>query len=338
MNKQHFAINVALFIFSTVISFLLIEFALRFYLFGTGSFSSKKMNSTHPLGLSGLVKRSSHPEVVYELKPHLETYFKLASFKTNSFGIRDKECYKDKPGNYFRVIVIGDSFTLPAGVAAEDAYHTLVEDRLNAEKNDQFYEFLNFAVSGYSLRQYWAVLNLNAKQFHPDLIIIGFCPSNDHKIPPDRIFEEPFIEKPKTYPFYQSFVFKGISRYFENRKISTMSDSREVFSGQEKSYMSEYFSEFKNFSDRLEIPIVFALVSNSYEKRYSEELRKLLAQNGPYFTDFSLAFKGVGIKEYRIFPHDRHPNGKANKIFADHLYVFLKKMNLLGEKNPEITE
>ena len=338
MNRNLFAINAALLLFSTIISFFCIEIALRYYLFGAGSLSPKKMNSTHPLGLSGLVKKSRYSEVVYELKPNLETYFKLASFKTNSFGMRDKEYEIAKPNNSFRIAVIGDSFTLPAGVRINGAYHTLVENRLNAEENDRLFEILNFSVSGYSLRQYWAVLNLKVKQFNPDQIIIGFCSSNDHKIPPNRIFQEPFREKPKTYPFYHSFVVKGILRYFKNRKVSNMNNDNVIFSRQEMNYMSEYFSKFQNYSDSHEIPVLIALISNSYQEKYSKKLRNLVEKKNLYFTDLSLAFKKKNNKEYRIFPHDRHPNEKANKIFGNHLYVFLKENDLLGEGNQIISK
>ena len=49
-------------------------------------------------------------------------------------GLRDQEYDLQKTKNTFRVVVVGDSYTMPAGVSIEDAYHTLLEEEIGTGK------------------------------------------------------------------------------------------------------------------------------------------------------------------------------------------------------------
>ncbi|MGB3365389.1 MAG: hypothetical protein WBB48_11505, partial [Thermodesulfobacteriota bacterium] len=106
---------------------LILEQTIRFYLFGAESFSYNKMKSVGSMGYTGYLQKSDYPDVVYEFKPKIDSYFKLADFRTNSLGFRDKEYSLEKPEKTFRVAVIGGSFTVPAGVEIDEAFHSLLE-------------------------------------------------------------------------------------------------------------------------------------------------------------------------------------------------------------------
>ena len=87
INMKRLLANSFLLIFSTMFSLLVLEQTYRAYLFGGASFSIDRMNSIHGLGISGLIKPSNNSEIIYELKPNLDTYFKLTKFNTNSNGL-----------------------------------------------------------------------------------------------------------------------------------------------------------------------------------------------------------------------------------------------------------
>ena len=129
-------------------SLLVLEQTYRAYLFGGASFSIDRMNSIHGLGISGLIKPSNNSEIIYELKPNLDTYFKLTKFNTNSNGLRDIDYSLSKSGGVYRVALIGDSFTMPAGVKIEESFHSILEEKLNKEQRDVTYQFINFGVGG----------------------------------------------------------------------------------------------------------------------------------------------------------------------------------------------
>ena len=141
--------------------FVALEMSTRYYLFGPASLSFVQMNSVQSPSRCGLVQSATLPGVVFELKPNLDTYFKLKVFRTNSRGLRDREHTLQKPPNSFRVAVVGSSYTLPAGVAIEDAFHSLLEERLTKQAPRR-YEFINFAVARHSVSAELATLREKA--------------------------------------------------------------------------------------------------------------------------------------------------------------------------------
>ena len=168
-------IRLGLVLFVVFFVFFIAEMTFRFYLFGFNALSIAKVNSVQPATTEKLIQDSENRELLFEWKQNLDTYFKLARFKTNSHGLRDKEYAVEKPAGVFRIAVVGDSYSVPSGVEIEKAYHTLLEDRLNAETSEIRYEVINFAVGGYSPRQYVVVTEHKVLAYRPDLILIAYC-------------------------------------------------------------------------------------------------------------------------------------------------------------------
>jgi len=90
MVKMHWKDIVVILIIFLFFS-LILEQVVRFHLFGADSFNYQKMKTMGSIGKTGSLQKSRIPEVNYELKPNLDTYYKMASLKTNSRGLRDKE-------------------------------------------------------------------------------------------------------------------------------------------------------------------------------------------------------------------------------------------------------
>jgi lysophospholipase L1-like esterase len=325
--KKNFFTNVLLLIFSTIISILALEQSYRFFLFGNASFSINKMSSINGLGELGLLIPSKSPEIIFELKPNMNTYHKLVEFKTNSAGLRDKEYSVTKTEDVFRIAVIGDSFVMADGIAIEENFHSLLEERLNKEQGDVTYQFINFGVSGYYLTQYLEVMKHKAIDYDPDLILVGFCPRNDQYIPE----EQKYRDVPKTYSF---FHFYSIQAFIDVYERGTYYDDdiyymekeltrNEPFSGKQKIYMTEIFSEMDDFSKQNNVPIIIMYLDIFYNEKFANELEKIVLKNNLYFVNLSLPFKGQGYEEFIIYPIDSHPNGKAHRLFADVLYDYL---------------
>jgi hypothetical protein len=327
MNKKKLFTNLLLLLFSTTISILALEQSYRFYLFGNASFSINKMNSINGLGELGLLKPSNNSEIVFELKPNMNTYHKLVEFKTNSAGLRDKEYSVAKTEDTIRIAVIGDSFVLADGIGIEETFHSLLEERLNKEQGDITYQFINFGVSAYSLRQYLEVMKHKAIDYDPDLILVGFCPRNDQYIPE----EQKYRDVPKTNSF---FHFYSIQAFIDVSKRGTYYDDdiyymekelarNEPFSDKQKRYMIQVLSEMNDFSEQNNIPIIIVYLDIFYNEKFASRLEEIVLKNNLYFVNASLPFKGQGYDEYIIYPIDSHPNGKAHRIFADILYDYL---------------
>ena len=133
MKLRNTAKNILLLVIACTFSLAMLEGGIRVYQYGFDSLSPPIMDSIRNLGTSGLIQPSDDPEILYELKPNITAYFKKTKILTNSQGLRDKDYKIQKSSNTFRIAVIGDSLTMPAGVSIEDAYHSVLEKRFAQE-------------------------------------------------------------------------------------------------------------------------------------------------------------------------------------------------------------
>jgi lysophospholipase L1-like esterase len=98
--------------------------------------------------------------------------------QTNELGFRDNQARvpAKQPGE-FRIVVLGDSFTVSAGVDYERIYTSQLE-RLLRERHPNV-KVINLAVSGYNIVQYELVLNEVALGLQPDMVLVAVFPAND---------------------------------------------------------------------------------------------------------------------------------------------------------------
>jgi len=279
------------------------------------------------MGYTGYLQKSDFPDVVYEFKPEIDSYFKLADFKTNSRGLRDKEYSLEKPANTFRVAVIGGSFTVPAGVEIDEAFHSILEDRFNKENPDFNYEFINFGVSGYRINNKIATLEHKALKYNPDLILFILDGS---QFTEDE--EKEFKPKSQKNQFFQSFTYKLISK----NKLFTQDNKDQEFLDEHKTGLDQFNLELQklsNISQKNNVPICVVVLDHDYSHyEMSKEIKRLVENNNLYYSNTIASFQDIDISELTIYKIDIHPNSKANQIFADSIYMDLKNQSLIDKK------
>lgn len=101
----------------------------------------------------------SHPDASFEI-----------DFKLNSMGLRDDEITEKKPEGVFRVLALGDSFTLGFGVNREDLFVDILENWWTAE--GRRVEVINAGTEGYSTDQEVAWLETVGAKLDPDLVLL----------------------------------------------------------------------------------------------------------------------------------------------------------------------
>jgi len=312
-------------VFILIIIFaLLMEQTIRFYLFGVDSLSYGKMKSVGSMGYTGYLQKSELPGVVYEFRPGIDSYFKLTDFRTNSQGLRDKEYSVEKPENTFRVAVIGGSFTVPAGVEIDEAFHSILEDKLNKENRDLNYEFINFGVSGYRINNKVATLKYKALKYSPDLILFVLDGSQF-----TQEEEKEFKAKSVKNQFFQSFTYKLISK---NKLFGNDDEDREYLDEQMAGLdkLDQTLNELSLISKKRNIPICIVVLDHDFSHLgLSEEIKKLVLKNNLYYSNTIPAFKDTDLNEMTIYQIDIHPNSRANRIFADAIYNDLTNQSLL---------
>jgi hypothetical protein len=311
---------------STLVGLLLFEQGLRVYLFGWHAFSYRDMYGMHSVGESDLLQPSSIREILFELKPNLDESFKLVPFVTNSRGLRDREYSLAKPPHTFRVAVLGDSFTMPAGIRIEDAYHTRIEDELNASHQERHWEFVNFSASGYQLVQYLAVLKEKAIRYDPDLILIGFCSLNDQRVFSAEDHPFPFAPHRQKNGFWTSYARLIIKAGFRAgfRRDAPVKENRVPTPEQER-YLEVVFGQIREAARG--IPVVVAYLSLVHP--VPPAIESLARSAGLRFVDVSGPFQSKRQQDYWVHPFDKHPGVEANRLFAEQLKRYLEAERLL---------
>jgi lysophospholipase L1-like esterase len=95
-------------------------------------------------------------------------------YRANASGFRGPDYARPKPAGVFRIAMIGDSVTMGAGVAEEDAYPARVERALNESSGSVTYEVLNLGMAGLNATNVVERMERIGVPYDPDLIVYGY--------------------------------------------------------------------------------------------------------------------------------------------------------------------
>ena len=154
MKKKFFIIAGS--IFSLILLFICIEILLRVYSKITPAFfapTDKTYNQFRP-------------------KPNSW----VNGFQVNSKGFQDEEFSVPKKAGTFRILAIGDSFTLGV-VPYENNFVTLLENSLREKKS--YIEIFNMGISATTIRGYLSLFVDEGLDLNPDMILLNIYIGND---------------------------------------------------------------------------------------------------------------------------------------------------------------
>jgi hypothetical protein len=264
----------------------------------------------------------------YELKPNQKGFFHLAPLRTNSRGLRDVEYTLEKPANTFRVAVMGSSFTAPSGVAIQDAFHSILEERLTAEFGPTRYEFINLAVDGHAASEMLIMIERRALAYDPDLILVGATRGAMRALLHAWDRRPPTMHSvPVSHPIFDSFLLKLMEIQRNLHEVARPWPSG-VPKPTERATVIQRLGEM---SERTGIPVVVVHLSIfAAEPLPFEVAAKQRAEaEGLYYMDTHEAFRGTDPRDFWIHGLNMHPNARANEIFADAVGDFLRTNHLL---------
>jgi hypothetical protein len=116
------------------------------------------------------------PIVHHRLWPATSTTLQTEDFRVtldvNRYGMRGKEPESPKPAGTFRLIMLGDSFTMGEGVADDQAFPALLEKSL-ASRLPVHVEVLNAGVDSYAPILSYLDLRENLFRWEPDAVVLG---------------------------------------------------------------------------------------------------------------------------------------------------------------------
>lgn len=284
---------------------------------------------------------SENPNLVYELTPNQEMYEdSQTGFTTNWLGLRSPNISLEKPGDTYRIALIGDSVAYGMGVTHEKRFSELLEKQLNANnplEKKLRYEVINAAVPGYNFIQsastYFAKLN----QLKPDLLIVALT---DDDANPSYL---------PSFQHNQPGIFYGLHNYL----IETLYSYRVIFTHLylrfllEPSKFNDSMMSLKqaqqaclrlqeDLLDRCKKDLVQVMVlynttfGNSEEDDYIRFWETKF--NDPHVWQFAIRSEILRqeplAKDGRLNiegPQDAHFNEKGHRLVAKILYAELKK-------------
>ena len=264
------------------------------------------------------------------MKPNARVVAWGKELRTNELGFRDAtpRLAPKRPGE-FRIVVLGDSFTVSAGVDFSRIYTTLLEQRLK-EKHPGA-RVINLAVGGYNVVQYAAVLEEVALGLEPDMVMVALYPENDFSM---DTYEENFriatgdtaaadVPWVQSLYTYRAYLGKVVNRF--GRKEAPKADRSKGW--------DENIGALRAIARTTEehgLPLVVIALPSTWAlasqrpvfQRVEAECARL-----PHARCFSLLepliASGIDEASLRLNALDAHPNDKYNAFVAEALAPFI---------------
>ncbi|WP_295405563.1 SGNH/GDSL hydrolase family protein [uncultured Thiocystis sp.] len=124
----------------------------------------------YPVGLT-----VAHPRMGYAYQPNFSGYFKGSAYQDipieiNAQGFRDRD-FAARPGDAWRLAVLGDSVVFGAGVRQEDRFTECLGAPDQTGRADR--RVLNLGVNSYSFGHYLTLAQLGFSGADPDAVLVG---------------------------------------------------------------------------------------------------------------------------------------------------------------------
>jgi peptidoglycan/LPS O-acetylase OafA/YrhL/lysophospholipase L1-like esterase len=204
-----------------------------------------------------------HPTRVYSLKPNKKIHLKYNNYdyilRTNSLGLPGPEIEPiEKTDGLFRILIIGDAFSMPEGMGYERAYPQLLQQKFDPGK----VQVINAGVTGYGPVEELSQLSELVPLLKPDMVIYQFFINEfieAHLRPDDRLknigllpkggslrgnlmersqlhehfkkvrqqIKEAVTGRPSDYRFWKSFLHlyeTGENRYYSPDSLDVLKD------------------------------------------------------------------------------------------------------------------
>src|SRR5262249_1808652 len=91
----------------------------------------------------------------------------------NADGLRDRTHPPEKPPGTYRLVALGDSVTLGAGIKPEEAYPQVLEKLL--WRSGRRGEVVNVGLWGWSTRQERTAYDRIVRRYKPDQVLLAVC-------------------------------------------------------------------------------------------------------------------------------------------------------------------
>jgi GDSL-like Lipase/Acylhydrolase family len=264
---------------------------------------------------SGL-RASTYPGLVYENTPD---FVEDGARKFNSLGMRDDERVFDPARQ--SIVVVGDSIEAWRALPVADMYPRRLESLLNAEADADTVQVINLGVTGYSLHQKLLMLRYRGLEWHPKLIVVGYC-LND-PIPAWELINY-FTGAPqrrlwRTVEFLDGHVRNLLHNYGVDFYTAVHQPDTESWKG-----VVDDLQSIGTLAREHHVPVVLVIfplmVDTSVDYPWRDihaRLREVATANGLQVVDLVDSYQKAGFANVR--DDTVHPNGLGHRIAAEQI-------------------
>ncbi len=273
-----------------------------------------------------------------ELLPSQRITFHGATFSTNSFGMRDKEYTLTAPEGIHRIVLLGPSYVMGSGVADNEVFEWLLEDRLNDENatnNGRQIEILNMAVAGYSALQELYILETEVLDFEPETVFYVAHQLEETIIARNLAdFLDVGIAIP--YPYLEEIIARagiveGMSQSEMERLLKPF--GREILRWSYERMVADMREE-----GILPVWVFIPALELPYTDEEVNSLVQLAEESGFIVLDLSDVYDDHDEASIIVAEWDKHPNALGHQLIAEDLYSALMENEqriplILSEEN-----
>jgi hypothetical protein len=275
--------------------------------------------------------RQTGDNLIVELVPSTSIYFHGEKLSVNRWGMRDRDYEKTPAPNTYRIALTGPSFVMGYGVADDEGFEPLLEDRLNRENTGspyKNYEILNFAVPGYSAIQNLMVLEQKAPPFQPNAMFFMAHQREEEAVVlylADRISVGADLPYPELMELARrAGVEPGATKVEAQRLLQPV--GAEILS-----WTYRRMVEVSRAQGILPVWIFMPTLENPLRQDEIAHLTRVAQESGFIVLDLSDAYENQDPDSLVVAYWDKHPNAKGHMLIAEDLY---RKLQEKGEEIP----
>jgi hypothetical protein len=262
---------------------------------------------------------------IFHMNPNQSIIFHGERFSTNEFGLRDKSYSLSPSPDTFRIAVLGPSFVMGSGVADDETFEWVLEERLNEEyagKTYARYEILNFAVAGFSAMQELYYLDTKAVPFNLNAVFY-VAHQLEEEVTVRNFGSRVLVGSDIPYDYLKDLVRRaGVQRGLTQEEIERQ---LQPFGKEMVAWTYQQVVATARENGMVPVWIYIPALELPSSPEVTAELMAMAEEAGFVTIDLSDVYAGQNEKEIIVAEWDKHPNAKGQQLIARGLYEALLK-------------
>jgi hypothetical protein len=299
-------------------------------LIGVDQFNSQlweiysKRPSDWPSIMETAAIRQTGDNLIVELVPSTSMVFHGAQLSINRWGKRDRDYEQIPAVGTYRVALTGPSFVTGLGVADNEVFEWLLEDRLNREfagSRYAKYEILNFSVPGYSAVQDLMVLEQKALPFQPNAIFFMAHQREEEAV---VLYLADRFSLGANLPYDDLTALAGRAGIESGMTKVEVERRLKPFGNELVAWTYRRIVETSQAQGVLPVWIFMPTLEDPLNAEVVAHLSDLAEESGFIVLDLSDAYDHQDPASLVVAYWDKHPNAKGHRLIAERLFQTLQ--------------